>query len=196
MHVGKVLTVGGKGSVVFVIGELFVAHHPHVVEPFVGPLAPGEMIIGWRFGIGTKKDPSLKVFLHCRPSQANPGFRHIDETDDPIDGGSGLFPLRIKVIPFGGDADDQRTMDSTGIKESFASGKYPTVVGIVDDDCILVKVVSLEVLDCLTDQRIHFGDGACIFGVGVSHFGKIRVVWSEDHFLRIDGLVLMIAEGA
>ena len=79
-------------------------------------------------------------------------------------------------------------------KESFASGKYPTVVGIVDDDCILVKVVSLEVLDaCPTRESIL--EIALEYLAYIPHFGKIRMVGSEDHFLGVNGFVLMIAKG-
>ena len=67
VHVSEVLTVRSEGCIVFMIGKLFVPHHPYTIKAFVCPPPPGEMILGLRFGLRTEKDPALKIILHFSP---------------------------------------------------------------------------------------------------------------------------------
>ena len=69
------------------------------------------------------------------------------------------------------------------------------MIGVVNNDGVFIESVLFEVFDRLPHKRIHFGYSTRILGVSIPHFGKIRMVGSENHFLGVNGFVLMIAKG-
>ena len=70
------------------------------------------------------------------------------------------------------------------------------MIGVVNNDGVFIESVLFEFFDRLPHKRIHFGYSTRILGVSIPHFGKIRMVGSENHFLGVNGFVLMIAEGS
>ena len=107
------------------------------------------MVLGLGFRVRTKKDPALKIILHFRSGQTDPGLGHVDKTHNSIDGGSGGFSLGIEMLHFFRNTHDQRAVYSTGIKEALTAGKYPAVIGIVDNYSIFIESVLFEVFDRL-----------------------------------------------
>ena len=127
MHIFQVLPVRGERRVVLMIGIALTAQNPSAVVPLIRRAAPAEVVARIQIRVRTQENGALKVVRNLAPRQTHPGFRHVDKAHDTIHSRvccSG-WP---QVAPLVGNTNNQRTVNTAGIEESFTAWQHAAVV--------------------------------------------------------------------
>ena len=128
------------------------------------------MVLRSWFNLIPKKDVTLIAAGHFSSRQTDECFRHIYKAHDPVHGHARLFS-GPPAFPFFRNANNQRAVDSAGIKEAFASREHTAVVGAVDDDGVIGVSTRFEIGEDSSNLGIHLLDCIDVGCVGHSHVG-------------------------
>ena len=69
-------------------------------------------------------------------------------------------------------------MDATTKKEAFTAWQYASMIGVINDDCIISEPHRFELLERIPDRLIHFLDGIVIFCVVQTHGWQVGVIFA------------------
>ena len=89
------------------------------------------------------------------------------------------------MLKFFREINNQRHPGAGIIKESFASGKYPSVVGEIKDDGIFAQFFIFQFFQGIANLLIHFRDQVIKLGVIVPEDGGIWMIWGKMNFFRV-----------
>ena len=76
-------------------------------------------------------------------------------------------------------------MNPAGIEKTLTSRHNPTVVGIINDDRVLIEPILFQGRDALSNVAIHSLHRIGIFGVVFPNYWKIRMIRKEGHLLWV-----------
>ena len=89
-----------------------------------------------------------------------------------------------------------RTVNATCLWRPFAARHHGAMVGVADDDRVLVQVIFLKLVNALLDRFVRVLHGIRVLGVILPDDRQVRMIRIELHLGRIVAGHVNVAVGA